>query len=199
MKHRNILKRFLALLSALTMSLAIIPATVFAEEVQPAEDVHVTEESAVESEKVLDTTVAYVIEKEDGSYDLISSTEIIPYSINYTVVAEVIGQFVQVTSESAKLKWQVTLVGTYGFNLKNVSLNLFCREYPYLIGEVYLSQTVTGDGGGTRKIVSGESRTFSFPGEIKELYYGWTGGSFTCNADNEVRPMAAHTDMVELY
>lgn len=185
MKHRNILKRCLALLSTLTISLAIIPATVFAEEPKPEANISLADQSISDiAENNGNTITAYVVKMEDGTYELIRGDEVIPYAAG-EIYARVAITPRQLTSESARLDWSITMLDTYGYNLKKIRLDLLCRSSTS--SNIYLNQTVTADGEGKRRVLSGQSNTFYFPGEERVLLVGWTDGTFTTNADNEER------------
>ena len=197
MRHRNMLKRFLALLSALTVSLAIIPATVLAEETKPEVNISFADQSISDvAENNENTITVYIVKMEDGTYELIRGDEVIPYAIG-EIYAKAAVTFRQLTTESARLDWTVTMLDTYGYNLKKIRMDLICRSSTS--STIYLDQTVTADGEGKRRVLSGQSRTFNFPGEERTILFGWTDGTFTTNAENQERWLGSAVFEWSLY
>ncbi len=202
MKHCGIMKKIIAFASTLTILFGSFSTAVFAEEAKPANDDLSKSNSTIEMmevsvDELQDGFVVYLVEDSNGDLNVASSNEIDLYSTRQ-LVAQVALKFNQTTSETGKFKWTVTLIDQYGAKLKEVHLSLFCTGTEGRNPPVYLTENVSGNANGRYNILTGESKSFWFPGETTEFRVGWTSGTFTCNVDSTTRLIAPHTTVMKI-
>ena len=202
MKHCGIIKKILAILSTLTILFGSISTTVFAKEAAVMDEdsqngTSVIEMVEVSVEEFQNGFVVYLVEDDSGDIKVVNSNEIELYSTRQ-LVAQVALKFNQTTSETGKFKWTVTLIDQYGAKLKEVHLSLFCTGTEGRNPPVYLTENVSGNANGRYNILTGESKSFWFPGETTEFRDGWTSGTFTCNVDSTTRLIAPHTTVMKI-